>query len=162
MPSLALALASPGHARASLALSAHARAAARRRSQWGWTPLHLAANNKASEGVIKLLIAANPDAIHATNDNGERPKDLAQTAEVRALEASLSFTVVATDAGALHLQAKSREQLLLWWSGLQALSSVPDTARKSRGALLWQILRYRLREKGHIGGKVAPIAFKDL
>ena len=84
------------------------------------------------------------------------------TAEVRALEASLSFTVVATDAGALHLQAKSREQLLLWWSGLQALSSVPDGARKSRGALLWQILRYRLREKGHIGGKVAPIAFKDL
>ena len=81
---------------------------------------------------------------------------------MRALEASLSFTVVATDAGALHLQAKSREQLLLWWSGLQALSSVPDVARKSRGALLWQILRYRLREKVHIGGKVAPIAFKDL
>ena len=79
------------------------------------------------------------------------------TAEVRARGVA-PFTVVATDAGALHLQAKSREQLLLWWSGPGAL--LRPTARASRGALCRSCAR--LREKGHIGGKVAPIAFKDL
>ena len=55
--------------------------------------------------MVKLLIAANPDAIHATNDDGDRPKDEAKTEEVRAL-----LEAAETAEGLARVQAEVTQQ----------------------------------------------------
>jgi ankyrin repeat protein len=40
-------------------------------------PLHMAASNRATQEVVKLLIDAYPDALHLQNDDGMTPLDLA-------------------------------------------------------------------------------------
>ena len=51
------------------------------RNQYGSLPLHMAASNRASPEVVKLLIDAYPDALHLQNDDGMTPLDLAMADE---------------------------------------------------------------------------------
>jgi hypothetical protein len=50
------------------------------RNKYGSLPLHMAASNRASVDVVRLLIEAYPDALHLQNDDGMTPLDLAMAA----------------------------------------------------------------------------------
>ena len=51
----------------------------------GQLPLHDAAAHSKSEAVVKMLLAAYPDATKEKDRNGQLPKDLAKTDAIKAL-----------------------------------------------------------------------------
>lgn len=99
---------------------------------------------KGAEATARLRLAGVVHMAHGRRAAALLSASLRASTGSTALQLSLVSVLGGSD---WHLRASEAAQLAFWWTGLQALTSIPEGERLSRGALLWRSAGALYREK---------------